>query len=75
MTLLNFVPLLALSVCFNNFFSVNLLLGRKYAVRDVVEGIEYEFRVFAVNLSGAGESSNPSEFAFARDPKSKPYSC
>lgn len=44
-------------------------------MRDVVEGMEYEFRVSAVNLSGAGESSNPSEFAFARDPKSKPCSC
>uniref|UniRef100_A0A3B3BFK3 Immunoglobulin like and fibronectin type III domain containing 1, tandem duplicate 2 n=1 Tax=Oryzias melastigma TaxID=30732 RepID=A0A3B3BFK3_ORYME len=41
-----------------------LIKGLKYAVRDVVEGMEYEFRVSAVNLSGAGESSNPSEFAF-----------
>uniref|UniRef100_A0A3B3BEC1 Immunoglobulin-like and fibronectin type III domain-containing protein 1 n=1 Tax=Oryzias melastigma TaxID=30732 RepID=A0A3B3BEC1_ORYME len=49
-----------------------LIKGRKYAVRDVVEGMEYEFRVSAVNLSGAGESSNPSEFAFARDPKKPP---
>uniref|UniRef100_A0A3P9J5R4 Immunoglobulin like and fibronectin type III domain containing 1, tandem duplicate 3 n=1 Tax=Oryzias latipes TaxID=8090 RepID=A0A3P9J5R4_ORYLA len=49
-----------------------LIKGLKYAVRDVVEGIEYEFRVSAVNLSGAGESSNPSEFAFARDPKIRP---
>uniref|UniRef100_A0A3P9L1D9 Immunoglobulin like and fibronectin type III domain containing 1, tandem duplicate 3 n=1 Tax=Oryzias latipes TaxID=8090 RepID=A0A3P9L1D9_ORYLA len=49
-----------------------LIKGLKYAVRDVVEGIEYEFKVSAVNLSGAGESSNPSEFAFARDPKIRP---
>ncbi|RVE70878.1 hypothetical protein OJAV_G00068270 [Oryzias javanicus] len=49
-----------------------LIKGRKYEVRDVVEGMEYEFRVSAVNLSGAGESSNPSEFAFARDPKKPP---
>ena len=35
------------------------------------EGLEYEFRVAAVNDSGAGEFSNPSEFVFARDPKSR----
>jgi len=37
----------------------------------VVEGVEYEFRVSAINNSGAGEYSPPSEFVFARDPKSK----
>uniref|UniRef100_A0A8D2ZYG8 Immunoglobulin-like and fibronectin type III domain-containing protein 1 n=1 Tax=Scophthalmus maximus TaxID=52904 RepID=A0A8D2ZYG8_SCOMX len=42
-----------------------------YAVKDVVAGLEYEFRVTALNLSGAGEFSNASEFVFARDPKSK----
>ncbi|XP_034562794.1 immunoglobulin-like and fibronectin type III domain-containing protein 1 [Notolabrus celidotus] len=45
---------------------------KKYAVKDVVEGIEYEFRVFAINISGAGEASSPSEFVFARDPKKPP---
>ncbi|XP_041638138.1 immunoglobulin-like and fibronectin type III domain-containing protein 1 [Cheilinus undulatus] len=45
---------------------------KKYAVKDVVEGIEYEFRVFAINISGAGEPSSPSEFVFARDPKKPP---
>lgn len=44
---------------------------KKCAVKDVVSGMEYEFRVTAVNLSGAGECSSPSEFVFARDPKSK----
>lgn len=44
---------------------------RKYAVKDVVEGIEYEFRVSAINVSGAGEPSAPSEFVIARDPKSE----
>uniref|UniRef100_A0A3P9HLQ3 Immunoglobulin like and fibronectin type III domain containing 1, tandem duplicate 2 n=1 Tax=Oryzias latipes TaxID=8090 RepID=A0A3P9HLQ3_ORYLA len=56
----------------SNLWSVVNAADEKYAVRDVVEGIEYEFRVSAVNLSGAGESSNPSEFAFARDPKKPP---
>uniref|UniRef100_A0A8C2KFP2 Immunoglobulin like and fibronectin type III domain containing 1, tandem duplicate 1 n=1 Tax=Cyprinus carpio TaxID=7962 RepID=A0A8C2KFP2_CYPCA len=46
--------------------------AKKYAVKDVVEGMEYEFRVSAINISGAGEPSNPSEFVFARDPKMRP---
>uniref|UniRef100_A0AAV2LZP3 Titin n=1 Tax=Knipowitschia caucasica TaxID=637954 RepID=A0AAV2LZP3_KNICA len=37
-------------------------------------GFEYEFRVACVNLSGPGESSNPSEFVCARDPKNDPKS-
>ncbi|XP_055016035.1 immunoglobulin-like and fibronectin type III domain-containing protein 1 [Boleophthalmus pectinirostris] len=41
-------------------------------VKDVVEGMEYEFRVAAINNSGAGEFSVPSEFVFARDPKKPP---
>uniref|UniRef100_A0A3B5KHZ4 Immunoglobulin like and fibronectin type III domain containing 1, tandem duplicate 3 n=1 Tax=Takifugu rubripes TaxID=31033 RepID=A0A3B5KHZ4_TAKRU len=45
---------------------------KKYAVKDVVEGIEYEFRVSAINISGSGEPSPPSEFVFARDPKKPP---
>ncbi|TDH13682.1 hypothetical protein EPR50_G00036080 [Perca flavescens] len=44
----------------------------QYAVKDVVEGFEYEFRVSAINISGAGEPSAPSEFVFARDPKKPP---
>lgn len=40
-------------------------------MKDVVSGMEYEFRVTAINLSGPGESSNPSDFVCARDPKSK----
>uniref|UniRef100_A0A3B5AY52 Immunoglobulin-like and fibronectin type III domain-containing protein 1 n=1 Tax=Stegastes partitus TaxID=144197 RepID=A0A3B5AY52_9TELE len=49
-----------------------LIKEKKYAVKDVVAGMEYEFRVTAINLSGPGESSNPSEFVFARDPKKPP---
>ncbi|XP_071351208.1 immunoglobulin-like and fibronectin type III domain-containing protein 1 [Trachinotus anak] len=45
---------------------------KKYAVKDVVEGIEYEFRVSAINISGAGEPSPSSEFVIARDPKKPP---
>ncbi|XP_077431632.1 immunoglobulin-like and fibronectin type III domain-containing protein 1 [Vanacampus margaritifer] len=45
---------------------------KKCAVKDVVTGLEYEFRVLAVNLSGPGEFSNPCDFVFARDPKKPP---
>lgn len=45
--------------------------GKGCAVKDVVEGMEYEFRVSAINGSGSGEFSTPSEFVFARDPKSR----
>lgn len=45
--------------------------AKGFAVKDVVEGMEYEFRVSAINNSGAGEFSTPSEFVFARDPKSR----
>ncbi|XP_067116541.1 immunoglobulin-like and fibronectin type III domain-containing protein 1 [Osmerus mordax] len=45
---------------------------KKCAVKDVVEGMEYEFRVSAINISGAGEPSAPSEFVIARDPKKPP---
>ncbi|XP_037390655.1 immunoglobulin-like and fibronectin type III domain-containing protein 1 [Pygocentrus nattereri] len=46
--------------------------AKQYGVKDVVEGIEYEFRVSAINHSGAGEPSSPSEFVIARDPKKPP---
>ncbi|XP_061582853.1 immunoglobulin-like and fibronectin type III domain-containing protein 1 [Cololabis saira] len=46
--------------------------GKQCAVKDVVEGLEYEFRVCAINSSGAGEFSAQSEFVFARDPKKPP---
>ncbi|XP_071750737.2 immunoglobulin-like and fibronectin type III domain-containing protein 1 [Centroberyx gerrardi] len=49
-----------------------LIKEKKYAVKDIVAGMEYEFRVTAINVSGAGEFSNPSEFVFARDPKKPP---
>lgn len=51
--------------------NIALPTEKKYAVKDVVEGIEYEFRVSAINISGSGEPSPPSEFVFARDPKSE----
>ncbi|XP_011473308.1 immunoglobulin-like and fibronectin type III domain-containing protein 1 [Oryzias latipes] len=49
-----------------------LIKEKHCAVKDVIEGVEYEFRVSAVNTSGAGEPSGPSEFVIARDPKKPP---
>ncbi|XP_036957614.1 immunoglobulin-like and fibronectin type III domain-containing protein 1 [Acanthopagrus latus] len=49
-----------------------MITAKGFGVKDVVEGMEYEFRVSAINNSGAGEFSTPSEFVFARDPKKPP---
>uniref|UniRef100_A0A672YVD5 Immunoglobulin like and fibronectin type III domain containing 1, tandem duplicate 3 n=1 Tax=Sphaeramia orbicularis TaxID=375764 RepID=A0A672YVD5_9TELE len=49
-----------------------LIKEKTCAVKDVVAGMEYEFRVTAINLSGTGEFSAPSEYVFARDPKMRP---
>ncbi|XP_057194214.1 immunoglobulin-like and fibronectin type III domain-containing protein 1 [Triplophysa rosa] len=45
---------------------------KKFPVKDVIEGAEYEFRVSAMNTCGPGEPSVPSECVFARDPKKPP---
>lgn len=42
-----------------------------YAVKDVTEGAEYEFRVLAINESGAGDPSPPSAIVCAKNPNSK----
>ncbi|GLD62998.1 immunoglobulin-like and fibronectin type III domain-containing protein 1 [Lates japonicus] len=44
----------------------------KYAVKDVFEGAAYEFRVSAINLSGAGDPSIPCDTVVARDPMKPP---
>lgn len=46
-------------------------IDTKYGVKDVFEGAAYEFRVSAVNLSGAGDPSIPCDTVIARDPMSK----
>ena len=52
------------------FYAI-FLSDTKYAVKEVFEGAAYEFRVSAVNLSGAGDPSLPCDTVFARDPMSK----
>lgn len=44
----------------------------KYAVKDVSEGSEYEFRVSAINMSGPGEPSTPSAMVCAKNPNTRP---
>ncbi|XP_060925116.1 immunoglobulin-like and fibronectin type III domain-containing protein 1 [Limanda limanda] len=44
----------------------------KFAVKDVFEGAAYEFRVSAINLSGAGDPSVPCDTVIARDPMKPP---
>ncbi|KAM3621641.1 uncharacterized protein V6R79_013960 [Siganus canaliculatus] len=44
----------------------------KYAVKDVFEGAAYQFRVSAINLSGAGDPSLPCDTVIARDPMKPP---
>ncbi|XP_047440238.1 immunoglobulin-like and fibronectin type III domain-containing protein 1 isoform X2 [Mugil cephalus] len=43
-----------------------------YAVKDVTEGAEYEFRVSAINESGAGDASPPSAMVCAKNPNMRP---
>uniref|UniRef100_UPI00398F2372 immunoglobulin-like and fibronectin type III domain-containing protein 1.1 n=1 Tax=Pristiophorus japonicus TaxID=55135 RepID=UPI00398F2372 len=48
------------------------ITAKKCTVTDVIAGLEYEFRVIAVNSSGPGEPSCESEAVFAREPIKPP---
>ncbi|XP_068029612.1 immunoglobulin-like and fibronectin type III domain-containing protein 1 isoform X45 [Anomalospiza imberbis] len=45
---------------------------KKLRVTSLKKGVQYEFRVAAVNAAGTGQPSDPSEPAFARDPTKSP---
>ncbi|XP_014728098.1 PREDICTED: immunoglobulin-like and fibronectin type III domain-containing protein 1, partial [Sturnus vulgaris] len=45
---------------------------KKLKVPSLKKGVQYEFRVAAVNAAGTGQPSDPSEPAFARDPTKSP---
>uniref|UniRef100_A0A8C1KE54 Immunoglobulin like and fibronectin type III domain containing 1, tandem duplicate 2 n=1 Tax=Cyprinus carpio TaxID=7962 RepID=A0A8C1KE54_CYPCA len=56
----------------SNFWSQANPKNDPIRVKDVIEGVEYEFRVSAINTCGPGEPSGPSECTIARDPKKSP---
>ncbi|KAM9760031.1 immunoglobulin-like and fibronectin type III domain-containing protein 1 isoform 2-T2 [Menidia menidia] len=60
----------------NQWFALNALNDPiedlKYAVKDVTEGAEYEFRVSAINESGSGDPSPPSALVCAKNPNMRP---
>ncbi|XP_032936316.1 immunoglobulin-like and fibronectin type III domain-containing protein 1 [Catharus ustulatus] len=45
---------------------------KKLKVTSLKKGVQYEFRVAAVNAAGTGQPSDPSEPTFARDPTKSP---
>ncbi|NXS26706.1 IGFN1 protein, partial [Pomatostomus ruficeps] len=45
---------------------------KKLKVTSLKKGVQYEFRVAAVNAAGTGQPSDPSEPAFAQDPTKSP---
>lgn len=50
-----------------------LVPDTKCAVGGLVEDMEYEFRVIAVNRAGEGAPSAASNSVLAKDPTSEPY--
>ncbi|XP_027557676.1 immunoglobulin-like and fibronectin type III domain-containing protein 1 isoform X3 [Neopelma chrysocephalum] len=45
---------------------------KKLKVTNLKKGVQYEFRVAAVNAAGTGDASDPSQPVFARDPTKSP---
>uniref|UniRef100_A0A8C5HQK6 Immunoglobulin-like and fibronectin type III domain-containing protein 1 n=1 Tax=Gouania willdenowi TaxID=441366 RepID=A0A8C5HQK6_GOUWI len=60
----------------NQWFALNAvnepIKELAFAVKDVTEGAEYEFRVAAINESGVGDPSPPSAMVCAKNPNMRP---
>lgn len=48
-----------------------MTLGVSYKVTGLIEGSDYQFRVYAINAAGVGPASPPSDPVTARDPIGK----
>lgn len=49
------------------------LLERTFDVTGLSEGVEYEFRIIAVNVAGLGKPSEPSDATTAQNPISESH--
>ncbi|NXC21499.1 IGFN1 protein, partial [Corythaeola cristata] len=48
------------------------IADKKLKITNLKKGLQYEFRVAAVNAAGTGDASEPSQPVFARDPTKSP---
>ncbi len=46
-----------------------------YKVSNLIEGLEYQFRVYAMNIAGLSKASEPSRPALALNPVGKFFCC
>lgn len=52
-----------------------IVRSTEYACAGLIEGLEYTFRIYALNKAGASKPSKPTDFVTARIPVGKQYIC